>query len=309
MQKVAHFLHFRLLPTMLRRWPGVVWHWPAVLLATLRVLGDPGTYRVAGSALRALGRPDTRLARWRFAWLVAYERETKILIGLQADRLTAQWASKYVICDGILPPGGAILIGPHQENIRFSPLVLVAQGHRMGLIMAGDADTEERRRAATDQDIAADDPLEALYSPLARLRERVFGAHIFYLRNATRPALRFLQQGGYLLIMPDPFGGHWPPAPRLGKAMPLAPGAVWLAKHADKPIVPMMLIPEGRRWRLWLGEPIAPTAAGVAAALEACLTRAPMCWPSEYWRAWHAAPDWTEPHDPPDDTPATASPQ
>ncbi|HEY8601315.1 MAG TPA: hypothetical protein VIL85_22990 [Thermomicrobiales bacterium] len=260
-------------------------------MAIGRALLDVNTRQLAGNALVALGQRDTLLARWRFSWWVAYHVEANLLLGLQADRLDLPWAKAHVVCDTVLPAGGAILLNLHHANSRVGFLRLSETVRPFGVIVAGvladNATGDEGPREFAN----VMDP----YSRRSRnLRRRVFGGNIFSAQHDVRRALRFLQQDGYLVIQPDArFVGEkrWP---MLGKAFPFAEGAVWLSRHSGKPLIPYVVVPTRRGWRVVLGAPIAPTMDDLAAALERCLRAAPTCWHSDYWQAWESMPTWAE---------------
>ncbi len=280
---VAHEVHHRVVPAFLRWWPAPVWHGPALVLATIRALIEPGPWRqIAPAALRALGYPVTGIARWRFGWRLYYHREVDLLLRLQASRLTAAWVRAHLRICGAPPAGGAVLVLPHHANMRLALLVAGAWVPRLAIIsgIPGDEQTlAAYGRAASDQDRAL---------------------RVFLPTEAARQGVRWLQAGGYLAVMPDfdprARGEPWPVAAILGKAMPLAPGPVWLAQRAQKPIGPVMVTPAGRGWQVWCGEPIAPTQEGLAGAIEACIGRSPASWSLELWRRWQQAPP-TRQHD------------
>jgi len=289
-RRLAHFFHFRLLPSLLRRWPRPIWRLPAALMAIGRALLDIKTRQLAGNALLALGQRNTALARWRFSWQVAYHVETNLLLGLQSDRLDRPWVKEHVSYDTVLPPGGAILLNLHHANsrvgfLRFSELI-----HPFGVVVAAtiadDTGAKEPHQSANVMDP---------YSRRSRdLRMRVFGSNIFSATRDIRRALRFLRDDGYLVIQPDArFYGErrWP---ILGKAFPLAEGAVWFSRHSGKPLIPYGVVPTRGGWRVVIDPPVAPTMDDVAAALERCLRAAPTCWHPDYWQAWDTMPSWSE---------------
>jgi len=108
---------------------------------------------------------------------------------------------------------------------------------------------------------------------------------------ALRHGLRVLRAGGYFIVPLDVINGPWTCQPLLGKALPLARGALWLAARSGCFIVPVALVPRRRgHWDAWFGAPIEPTLASLARAREDCLRRAPATWELREWKAWHAAP-------------------
>src|SRR5436309_934845 len=82
-------------------------------------------------------------------------------------------------------------------------------------------------------------------------------------------------EDGYLVIDGDAYSTDGPTYPALGRALMIPEGTCWLAQRAGKPIIPFMTVPEGRGWRLWIGDPVPPTMAGVVAGLTVCIRRAP----------------------------------
>jgi hypothetical protein len=84
----------------------------------------------------------------------------------------------------------------------------------------------------------------------------------------------------------------WPRGNLLGRAIPIAPGPAWLARRTGKPLVPFMVIPGWRGWRVWFGDPIEPAHNAVAAALTDCLRRAPTSMHGNHWQIWHNTPRW-----------------
>lgn len=290
-QRLAHALHFRLLPALLRCWPRPIWRLPAALLATGRALLDRRTRQLAGDALRALDRPDTRLARWRFCWLIAYHTETNLLLGMQGDRLSDAWAGQHVVCPALPPRGGAVITTVHHANTRAGALRFSGSIGPLGALVAQNFGLDESPGA---------DPrsLSSVMVPYSRaaanLRARTFGANIFRGSGGVRAALRFLRGDGYLIIQPDPMRGDKERRPVLGRAFPLAPGTAWFARQSGKPLVPYMVIPTWHGWRIWVGEPIVPTMECVATAMEDCIRAAPTTWHPDYWRAWYESPPWSE---------------
>lgn len=291
-QRLAHFFHFSLLPTTLRWWPRPIWRLPAALMATGRALLDIKTRRLAGNALLALGQRNTALARWRFRWQVAYHVETNLALGLQADRLDLPWAREHVVYDAVPPTGGGILLALHHANSRVGFLRLSELIGPLGVIVAGVLVENRAGEAGPRQFATVMEP----YSRRSQdLRIRMFGDNIFGAKYDIRRALRFLRNDGYLVIQPDARFAGEPRWPILGKAFPLAEGAVWFARQSGKPLIPYGVVPTRRGWRVMLDTPIAtPTMDDVAVALERRLRAAPTCWHPDYWQAWDTMPSWSE---------------
>lgn len=127
--------------------------------------------------------------------------------------------------------------------------------------------------------------------------DRAFGSWLFHPNQAARQGLAFLQEGGYLSITGDDF--YYPNterAPLLGRAMTLPRGAAWLAQQSGKPIVPYMTVPWRGGWRLWIGEAVPPTQAGVIAVIEEGIRRAPESWTRTMAMAWRDLPAWSHTH-------------
>src|SRR5262245_49736213 len=81
--------------------------------------------------------------------------------------------------------------------------------------------------------------------------------------------------------------------PLIWTGTPAPTGNVWLAERSGKPVIPFMLVPEGLDWRLWQGEPVAPTMEGVIEGITACIRRAPECWTRQIAMAWLNVPRCT----------------
>jgi len=261
-------------------------------LATVRWSVEGRAHRVAGAALRALGRPAGRLARWRFAWALLYHRETDLLLALLAERLTAAWAAGRVACAEPPPVGGAILITLHHANKRLAlpTLRALAPAHTLGVVAAtptryhGDAG-RDLRTFATETGVPLD-----LVAPISAFLEQHAGAAALLPQQAARRGLPLLREGGWLVIAADPQRGDDPNCVILGRALALPRGPIWLAERSGRPIVPHMIVPDRKGWRLWIGSGVEPTAAAVARAIEACIRRAPACCGLEWWEEWCRAP-------------------
>ena len=291
-RRLAHFFHFRLLPATLRRWPRPIWRLPAALMGTGRMLLDVKTRQLAGAALVALGQRDTALARWRFRWLVAYHVEANLALGLQADQLDLPWARAHVTYDTLPPTGGGVLLSLHHANSRVGFLRLSEMIGPLGVIVAGTL--AEHTTGQTGPSKLA--TTMASYSRRSRdLRLRMFGGNIFGAQHDLRGALRFLRNDGYLVIQPDArFSGEprWPP---LGKAFPLAEGALWFARQSGKPLIPYGVVSTRRGWHVVIEAPLVdPTMDAVAAALERRLRATPTSWHPDYWQAWATMPSWED---------------
>jgi hypothetical protein len=95
-------------------------------------------------------------------------------------------------------------------------------------------------------------------------------------------AVQRLRQGDFVLIAVDGQLGTGFEAPCLGRSLPLARGALAIARISGVPIVPILMRWEGKRAEPVIGEPIAVTAEGESAAaaglgrwLEEQLLRSP----------------------------------
>ena len=194
--------------------------------------------------------------------------------------------------DGSLPAGGAILLTSHHANQRLGFPMLAQLVEQLGLVADVDkqalVDGSPRRAAWTQRlDIAREG-----FADISLLYRRCFGAHLFTPSQALRRGMTLLNNGGCLIIAPDyylPVPGRRPARmPLFGKIFPIGPGVLWLAQRSGKPIIPFMVVPVGRRWSLWLGEPVAPCEQAIAAALEAGIQRAPASW--RLWDLWLSQP-------------------
>jgi len=121
----------------------------------------------------------------------------------------------------------------------------------------------------------------------------VFGSNLITSSIARRGA-RLLRDGGYLVILPDvPFLFPHPEFPgraMLGRTTRISTGAARFARIVGKPLIPFILVPRGRGWQLWCGDPIEPTDEGVRSAVEQCLRRAPQSYQLLFWEMWIASP-------------------
>lgn len=293
MRRVGARFRYALLPRLLRRLPWIAWRWPAALLATARWLMQREVVRVAGPALSALGQPATRLARWRFAWLVAYHEEAHFILSLQQERLTDAWAARHIRRDGAPPSGGAVLISLHHNYSRYCYWQLRLAGTSPGLVASDVREGWDPAHPDYAMEYAARGDRTDYFARRRRFLEWLCGGGIYRPPEQMRAAARFVQAGGNLVIMADGFTYPvWERGDLLGRAIPIAPGPAWVARRTGKPIVPFVVIPEWRGWRVWYGEPVAPTQEGVAAALTACLRRAPTTMHGIHWQIWHNSPRW-----------------
>lgn len=274
--------------------PQPIWRLPAALLAMLRMLADPSLCRVAGPALQALNHPDNFFTRWRFAWGICYAYEANLILGMQMTRITKRWVLDHIIVEGRLPTDGAVLLPIHQTNSRLAGLRLRAAGLSLGLIAADGTGATAREDPGYEQWLKEHGVTQPLISGVHAARQRTYQGNIFVPPHAARPGRHWLLQGNSLVIAADTFAGTWPRCAILDRAMPIPPGAVWFAKQTDKPIVPFVICPRGKRWVLWIGEPVQATAEGVAAGMESCIRQAPVSWTSMCWRAWSEMPSWKD---------------
>lgn len=283
MSAPLRWFYYGFLRSLLRHSPRPIYRVPAILLAAIRLAVDPTPRTVCGALIRALGRPATPLARWRLLWAHCYHHEVDTLLALQAERLTTEWIRCHVRRDRTLPGAGAVIVYPHHANQRLIGLALSDTGAKVGQIGAAPPKPE---------DLAKLDYTVQLHYNLTRgIGERVSGPFVFPRARAGRQGKRFLEAGGYLIIAADDTIPLYPAQPILGKMLPVGPGTAWFGGQTGKPIIPAMVVPEGRRWRLWLGDAVAPTQEAVNAALEGCIGRAPGSWLRCEAMAWVNAPD------------------
>jgi len=180
----------------------------------------------------------------------------------------------------------------HHNNSRLAALRLRAAGLPLALIAADgaaarSADDPEHEQRAEEYGVT-----QPLIAGVREARRRSYAGNIFVPPRAARPGRRWLLDGGGLVIAADTFAGPWARGVILKKAMPIPPGAVWLAQQTSKPIIPLVVRPRGKYWVLWLGEPLPTTTAGVAAGMESCIRQAPASWTSVCWHAWSEMPSW-----------------
>lgn len=278
MRAPLRWFYFTLLKNLLGLSPRPVWRVPAALLACIRLFVDTDTRRLTHALLQAVGIPTTRLTFWRLLWGRCFWYEADMLLALQPERTTTAWARARVHRDGIVPPHGAILITPHHAASRFGRLLLASEGMNLGGITGEPQDAAHR--------VQSDPTFHHLWRLSHALNDRTYVGGVFHRWEAGRKGLRFLREGGYLSIAADDFTLGGTPHLLLGREWWLARGPVWFAQQSGKPIVPYMVIPERRGWRLWIGEPVAPTPESVIAALEACIRQAPESWNRVLALAW-----------------------
>jgi hypothetical protein len=251
-------------------------------------LSDFRMRQVAAAALCALGSDPGRAATWRFAWTWWYQRAACAALSYQADRLTTAWFQSHIAPPRALPTDGCILVSIHHFNQRLGFALLSMLLNELGAV------AHFQPLSDTNPDFAKSDRVlnaAARTRALSRFTQRVFGSRIYAPRAAPRRGLELLQRGGSLVILSDYLGRI--PASILGKQWFLPPGAIWLAEHSGRPILPFVLSPAAgqlRQWQLWCGEPIAPTQSDLAGALEECIRRSPTTWTG--WQPWYAAPDY-----------------
>jgi hypothetical protein len=258
----------------------------ARLGASLGVLGNRHMRRVAAAAVEALGETPTAGAVWRFGWQWWYQRSVDELIAYQADRLTPEWAERHVLAP-LRPPPSSILLSVHQFNLPVAAARAVQLVDDLGVVSVIDPLPPGGADVGTEDFLL---PPKVRARALGRFYGRIFEGRIFSPTLAARRGLELLRRGGSLIVYPDFFGQAY--GSILGRSVPVAHGALWLAHRSGRPIVPFLLIPPNRptdQWRLWCGEPIHASSAAVVATLERCIRRLPTTWP--YWRGWYAAPE------------------
>jgi len=272
------WFYFTLLKNLLRLSPRPIWRVPAALLACMRIAVDADTRRLTHALLPAAGIPTTRLAYWHLLWARCFWHEADLLLALQPARTTTAWTRARVHRDGTLPSNGAILIFPHHMMGRYGRLLLASEGVRLGGITGEPQDAAHR--------VQSDPTFHHLWRLSHALNDRTYTGGCFHRWEAGRKGLRLLREGGYLSIVADDFTLGGTPHLLLGREWWLPRGPVWFAQQSGKPIVPCMVIPERRGWRLWIGEPVAPTPEAVIAALELCIRQAPESWNRVLALAW-----------------------
>ena len=282
---LCHWAYFTALRRILAHTPVPVWRPLAAILAcvALAFARQPRVLNVA--LLRALGVRASPVTRWQTHWTRAYQRQADLILLAQGEHVTPQWAAGQVDMPGRLPPGGAILVSVHHYGSRLAGPVLAAHGYHVGGITTRPRDP----RSAAQLDAT----LRAHWRFTEHTSRLSYGNRMFSREAAGRKGLRLLEDGGYLIIHADEFARQPPFAPLLGRSMTAPKGAVWFARRSGKPLVPFMIVPQGWRWRLWIGEAVIPaTAEGLGAALESCIRQAPGSWQAITAMAWLAAPRW-----------------
>ncbi len=286
----AYWFSFRLVPALVRFFPHLVWRLPAALLACGDLLFDADGRRLSAALSRAVGNSHGRVAHVWLHWRRCYQREAELLIAVQSARLTPEWASAHIPCDSTPPAGGAVLVAPHHSAQVLGLLALSGRVKQLGAVFAAPPAT-----VRDDVDHTVYDPTFVELARYGRpVCDRAFGPWAFEPHEVGRRGLKFLRDGGYFSITGDDFYGGTARYPLLGRTLTFARGAVWLAQQSGKPIVPYMVIPWRGGWRLWIGEPVPSTQAGVIAALEAGIRRAPESWTRTMAMVWRDAPVWSE---------------
>lgn len=172
------------------------------------------------------------------------------------------------------------MITLHHAHLRLGNLRLSALVEPLGIIAGLHIERQK------------DNPASVFTGPMTALYRRTFGRHVIYPKPAmvaARQGLRLLDEGGYLVIAVD--GQHSGDlATVFGKSCRVPRGPLWLARHSGKPIIPFVVVPRGRGWQVWCGAPIAPTAAGIASAIEACIVRVFASWRLSAWTGWSHLP-------------------
>lgn len=283
MRPFLRWFYFRFLKAALRLSPRPVWRVPGALLACVRMVVDADTRRFVDTVLPVLGIPPTRRARWRLRWIRCYRQETDMLLNLQSQRLTRAWVARSVRCSGTVPIGGAILVAPHLTYLRLGTLLLSDMVEKLGCITGEPRDPAQLARR--------DPTFQHLWRLGHPLRERVYGGRVFRRYDAGRRGLRFLNEGGYLVINADDFTLGGTPHLLLGREWWLPRGPVWFAQRSGKPIIPLMVEPEGRGWCLRIGDPVPPVPEAVMGALEACIRRTPGSWDRVLALEWLRRPE------------------
>jgi hypothetical protein len=283
-----------LLLALILQSPRPIWRVPSVILACGDRATNADTYRLSRALLVACGLPPTRYRCWALSWARCFEQAEQRLLTLQMKRLSRRWLDRRVRIEGELPPGGAILLTVHHRAARLGLLALADRVDRLATI-------------AGDPALAAFDPeaelhtldanaVRALYLRQWLLSQRkIFGGRILGRHEAGRKGLRFLEEGGYLVVFADVFAPRVAPpdedmAAVLGRVVAIPRGPAWFGQRSGRPIIPFVVISEGSRWRIWLGEAIPPTQDAVAGALDQCIRRAPAGWQSTMAMSWLGAP-------------------
>ncbi len=258
------------LDALLHWWPRPIWQCPAAMLAFVRVWRDQNA-RLLSVALRsALGLPAGRWTDWRLRWSLCYQHQLDLVLMLQADRFTPQWAKEHVRVVGTIPAEGAIFTAPHHVASRVSSLIFAAYGLTVGVV----AQQMSEADAPTQRDPSA----QYLHARLDAHRALAFGDRSYSMQHGARNALRLLEQGGSIILLGDGFFPQWKWEPFLGTMVPIPDGPAWLAQRTGKSIVPYMTIPRWGGWTLWVGDPIPPTREGLRDALIVAIRHAPGSW-------------------------------
>ena len=263
---------------LLRTAPHRVWRWPAHLSAAVRSAADAALPN-AKAALIALDAAPTPGRRCRFRWAIAYHDALDRLLQLQQARITPAWVQRHVRPpERALPEGGAIILVLHQANMRLlAPPLRAHTDKRLGIISLRPVVTHGRTQRTIEPFMRA--TFDAVLTP----------------KQAARGGLRLLREGGYLVIPSDAADPRWPRYPLLGRDLPLPPGPLWFAERTGKPLITCVLTPQGRRWHVWVSEPIHPSSPAIAVARESSVRRAATMWNPWLWHMWQKAPSSSTP--------------
>lgn len=289
MTRAERWFYFHIMERLLAPLPWIVWRTPAACIATIRTCYERHTDALALELLTALGQPAGRTARWRFRWQHWYLEELDRFLLIQGDKLSPAWARRHVRIVGELPPEGAILIGPHQMLRRLGTLRLAGIARPFGGITGRPAVAEEFDRLDVTQ--------RHVFTRQQQLNRRILsGGHFSATSFAIRDALNLLRVGGYVNSVIDRNSWYPPRTAILGHwLMVFHTGTIWLARHSGRPIVPYVVIAQGRKLTLWIGPPIEPSERAIGAAIEECIRRAPVSWSRTVAMAWLQAPRADEP--------------
>lgn len=262
------------------------WRLQTLLQASARLPMDQTTLRLAGQALRASGLRDTVPRRLQFAWARCHEFESHWLLGVQAARITPEWIHERVELIGTALPQAAVLVCPHHPNQRLA-FARLAQERDLAIVLnivdgTANHDTSRSPERHLAWIVAYGQQVGALY-------ERAFRGNIFSGRTAARAAVQHLRAGGSVIVVPDLYRGTSQTASILGRALPVARGPSWIAKRAEAPLIPFVLLPfRDGRWRLWSGSRVESTNDSEELALNRAISMSPTNW--MFWDGWRNAP-------------------
>jgi lauroyl/myristoyl acyltransferase len=181
------------------------------------------------------------------------------------------------------------LICPHHWNQRLAFLRL-AEERELAMVLYKFTTSPKATATAPNERKASLTSSAAHVEEVSVLLQRAFRGRLFPANPmAARAALQHVRAGGSVVMAPDVYPGTSITGSILGRQLPLALGPAWVARKANAPLIPFVVLPfERGRWRLWCGSPVDPTKNGLEHAMSHAISLSPTNW--MYWDNWGSAP-------------------